>query len=606
MNHHLAMNDSSDREPSARARFTSRRALGALAALLCALPAIAHAQAPEPVAPTHTEPPTTPPGPAKPRDAETPPTVTPAVDGAPKSAPAPPPIRPVAVDTAPAAKARDAKALAPSPDDSALAKDGHPLAGWHNGLVFFRDYNDNFRVYLQGRAQIDAYTYFGPGVSDTTLKPTIFLRRIRPEITGELFHHFSFMLSGDFGATGLDNPKGTNEVSAASPGKALSDTSGRYASAQTVRFSAAPTDVFLNFKAHALFNAQIGQFDAPFTMENRTSDKYIPFMERSLAVRAVGIPTNKELGLMFWGEMENKLFYYSVGVFNGDGQNRLNTDARADGMARVFVHPLATVLKNEMKDIQVGGSMRYGSRDQKFSEYDYSALSTQGNYTFWSPTYSGTKGNIHILPSGAQFGAAAELRVPVSIIDVNSELVYVKNDTRESVEGFQTTNTERLGAVDGYSYYVEVGVWAYGKRDINGMLGYENPSHLDFSKPDAADPPHALQFLVKWEQVKLRYASASRGGAVDPKGIDGDIKANAFSLGANYWFTKHVRFTTNYVLNHFPGSEPVKATAAEGPVQTADQRALAPGNTLAIGTNDKARDGAHVLHELLFRVAVAL
>jgi hypothetical protein len=32
---------------------------------------------------------------------------------------------------------------------------------------------------------------------------------------------------------------------------------------------------------------------------------------------------------------------------------------------------------------------------------------------------------------------------------------------------------------------------------------------------------------------------------------------------------------------------------------------MAPGNTLPVGVNDEARDGAHTLHELLFRWAVA-
>ena len=164
--------------------------------------------------------------------------------------PPPPPAgtAPTAAPLAPtvaSATATAAESVKPvSPDSSPLAKDGHPYAGWHNGIVFFRDYNDNFRIYLQGRAQVDAYTYFGPGVSDTALKPTLFLRRIRPEISGELFHRWYFMLAGDFGATGLDNPKGTNQTSAAAPGKAPTDASGRYASAQATKFSAGPTDWF--------------------------------------------------------------------------------------------------------------------------------------------------------------------------------------------------------------------------------------------------------------------------------------------------------------------------------------------------------------------------
>ncbi|HEX7664308.1 MAG TPA: porin, partial [Polyangiaceae bacterium] len=175
-------------------------------------------------------------------------------------------------------------------NNPALAKDGHPLAGYHDGLFYLRDENDNFRLYVQGRAQIDSYNYLGPGVSSSTsLVPTVFLRRIRPEITGEILKNWQFMIAGDFGATSLDNAKGNGtETVAAAPGAAPSATSGKYAGAQTAHVGAAPTDVFVNFHGHALFNVQVGQFDAPFMMENRTSDKYIPFMERSLAVRDIG------------------------------------------------------------------------------------------------------------------------------------------------------------------------------------------------------------------------------------------------------------------------------------------------------------------------------
>lgn len=510
-----------------------------------------------------------------------------------------------------------AAALADPAKNPALAKDGHPLAGYHDGLFYLRDENDNFRLYVQGRAQIDSYNYLGPGIgSSTTLVPTIFLRRIRPEITGEILKHWQFMISGDFGATSLDNPKGNGtETVSAAPGANPTAATAKYASAQTAHIGAAPTDVFVNYRAHSIFNIQIGQFDSPFMMENRTSDKYIPFMERSLAVRDVGNPNNKEIGAMAWGELENKLFFYSLGLFDGDGQNKLNTDARGDFLARAFVHPLATVMKNELKDVQIGGSLKLGSRDSQDTNYDYNSLTTQGNYTFWAPTYAGSKGTTHIIPAGAQTGVAGELRVPISMFDVTSEIVYIHNDTRESVEGYQSTNNERFGDMHGVSYYAQLGFWPLGNRDINGMPGYENPPHLNFKKADPErphsesannEPKQALQLLVKWEQLLLTYQSASRAGAVDPKNIDGDITLNTFSIGANYWATKHIRLSANYIFDMFPDSAPVKATAAGAPAQTSNQRALAPGNTLATGVDDSARNTANSLHEILFRIAVAL
>jgi hypothetical protein len=324
-----------------------------------------------------------------------------------------------------------------------------------------------------------------------------------------------------------------------------------------------------------------------------------------MAVRDLGIPTNKELGIMAWGEAPQKYVAYALGIFQGDGQNRVNVDARMDFMARVFAHPLAG-MDGPLKDAQIGASIRAGDRDPKSVNYDYNAFTTQGTYAFWSPTYGGSKGTTHVIPASTQFAAAGELRIPISIVDITSEVVGINNGTREAVEGYQATNTERFGSMKGVSYYVQFGVWPLGNRDINGQPGYENPPHVDLDKPDAPEPKQALQLLVKWEQLHATYDSNSKKGDKDAKNVDGDIKANAFSLGANYWATKHVRLTCNYVANLFSGSEPTSPTTmTDKNVQTKDQRALAPGNTLAAGVNDSARDGAHVLHELLFRVAVA-
>ncbi|MFK5073360.1 hypothetical protein ACI4BE_27935, partial [Klebsiella pneumoniae] len=84
---------------------------------------------------------------------------------------------------------------------------------------------------------------------------------------------WQFMLAGDWGQTGNDNTAGTNETSAAAPGGAPTAASGRYASAQTPTLRAQPTDVWLAYAPSRVFHLQVGQFDAPFTLENRTSDK---------------------------------------------------------------------------------------------------------------------------------------------------------------------------------------------------------------------------------------------------------------------------------------------------------------------------------------------
>jgi hypothetical protein len=173
-------------------------------------------------------------------------------------------------------------------------------------------------------------------------------------------------------------------------------------------------------------------------------------------------------------------------------------------------------------------------RDRGYVSYDYPAMSTQGNFTFWSPVYQGSGGAwTHVIPSGAQLGLAGELRVPVEWFDLTAELVWLRNRTREAVEGFQATHAERFGALDGFGYYAQLGFWVLGKRSILGEPGYQNMPHVSFEKPEPKSPPHAVQLLLRWEQLRASYQGASRAGLPDPKGIDGDIKADALSIGAN-------------------------------------------------------------------------
>jgi hypothetical protein len=222
----------------------------------------------------------------------------------------------------------------------------------------------------------------------------------------------------------------------------------------------------------------------------------------------------------------------------------------------------------------------------------------------------------HIIPSGDQLGLAWELRVPFRQFDLTSELVYIDNNTREAMETMQATNTDRLGHLFGTSAYIQLGAWLFGNRDVNGKPGYQNFTHVDFSKPDAAIPNQALQLLSRYEIVNLTYHSSSRCSTDNPcssqkNNVDGNIVVHGIQFGANYWFTKHIRVSANYEYYLFPDSGPASATPATmtspaGPTWSESNRAQAPGNTLSAGANDVARNTAHDLHEFSLRFGIAL
>ena len=90
-----------------------------------------------------------------------------------------------------------------------------------------------------------------------------------------------------------------------------------------------------------LFIVQVGQFDIPFTLENRTSDAYTDFIERAMVARSLGAPRNKEVGAMVHGRLGSGQLYYSGGVFNGNGPGFRNVDNQADAIGRATLAPFA-------------------------------------------------------------------------------------------------------------------------------------------------------------------------------------------------------------------------------------------------------------------------
>lgn len=491
------------------------------------------------------------------------------------------------------------------------AADEAPLAGYHQGAFYLRDANETFRLYVQGRVHVDHRSSFGPGLGalppDQALKSGFSLRRARLEVGGELFQNLlQWSLSAEFGPTAVDNVGGRNA--------ALDCTVDSTAGAQTcvTRSSAidapaqrpAATDAWVNWAASRWLNLQVGQYFLPFSLENRLSENQTQFLERSLPVRLLGAPSTRDIGAMLWGEAEDTLFYYAVGVFDGDGPNRLNADSRYDLSGRVFARPLAREKDSFLSRLQIGASARYGSRDHDYVGYDIPALTTQGGHVFWRPTYRDSSNRlVHVMPSGDQVAVAAELFVPLGKLDVTSELVYSKTSTREAIDGYQLTPfTERFGALSGIGVYVMATYWVLGDRSIIGFPGYSKPLHVDLEKPQKP-PQYGVQLLAKVEELSLTYEGSSRGGAADRTNADGDIRVFAMTLGANVWASRHLRFGVNWVYDTFPDSAPVTPTVTSGIQQSSQQRAIGPAQYLPKGRNDGARDGAHSLHELHFRVA---
>ena len=452
------------------------------------------------------------------------------------------------------ALAQPSDATPPPPD---------PLAGYANGSFYLKDPHDWFVLFPKGRLQIDGYGFLNrgdvpAGVSynsskDPRPKSSIFVRRARAELQGTVMGHFDFHIAGEFATTPATGQTGV----------------------------VADAYVIVDYLSFLKF--QGGQFDLPFTLENRTSDKYFDFMERSLAVRAFGVPTNKDQGAMIFGWLPKKTAYYSLGVFNGDGQNYKNQDNNPAVIGRAFVAPLAWMAKDRrwMEDIWVGASFWWqkntnvggpaGPVTGGGSQNDLTAMTTQGGLGFFSTNYdasvtdgSGNKLRSHLVPNGTIVKWALEANVPVwSRIGARFELVHQSmglaqyNDANTVNATLVRSTATNLGKLDGYGYYVELYGWILGDVSFIETPGIEAaPRIKKFAA--AKEPKWGLQVTAKYEHVGFTV-SGLPAGAPDMMGnatkdpAEGYYQVHAFELGLNAWATKHVRLTANYVMNYIDG-----------------------------------------------------
>ncbi|HEX7479576.1 MAG TPA: porin [Polyangiales bacterium] len=414
--------------------------------------------------------------------------------------------------------------------------------------MFLRSSDDQFVLFPGGRLQVDGYAW----KRDTEKMPndTFLIRRARVEMFGWIGPWFGFNIAGDFALP----PAG-----AADPiGQAWQNTTDDYV-------------MIAPFKNLAML--QVGQFDAPFTLENRTSDKYFDFMERSLTVRAFGIPTNKEVGSMIHGVLPNSIAYYSLGVFNGDGQNFKNVDADFDLMGRAWISPAALANLSALEGAEIGASFWAGKRGA--TGLPLSPLTTQGGFAFSElkgtsvPTAASATGKpLEVHQHGNLTAFALELNLPL-VHRYGLRVEYVHKNQELGIDDISQISSGKLTPLStakrsGWSAYGELWWWAVGDDTIIGAPGLQLPPRLKAFSTET--PRHGLMFAARLERLDTQLTSNMPLGvaSVGTNATSGETAVTSFEVGVNYWYSKRFRATLNYVHNHFDGtSQGIKNAVAK-------------------------------------------
>jgi hypothetical protein len=224
------------------------------------------------------------------------------------SAPAPAPIDITTPALAPTPAAPPAEVLPTKPEETALApKLGLLKDGWWQPGA-------NLQFWVFGANQA--------GENQSTLR----IRRAELKLKGELIPKligFNVMIDP---ARALDNNK-----------KTLTTSDGVTTVAVDNQGAVSILGDFVLTVMSDVADVSVGQFKIPVSYEGSGSASKLLFPERAVVSRTYG--DARDMGI----KIEKKLgkhFYYYAGVFNGEGQNKLDTNKQKDLAGRIEVYPI--------------------------------------------------------------------------------------------------------------------------------------------------------------------------------------------------------------------------------------------------------------------------
>jgi phosphate-selective porin OprO/OprP len=154
---------------------------------------------------------------------------------------------------------------------------------------------------------------FGSGAIDDRFR----LRRARIQVTGEFAEQFDFKLEGEFAQSDVT--------------LTVRDATGRTLASNSTRTAFGGLDLWANWHQFPELQIKVGQYKAPFGLEQISPDPKLFTAERSQVTSA--LTPERQVGVQLWGKPfahvlpEHKdLLTYWAGMFNGNGRNNTIND----------------------------------------------------------------------------------------------------------------------------------------------------------------------------------------------------------------------------------------------------------------------------------------
>lgn len=121
-------------------------------------------------------------------------------------------------------------------------------------------------------------------------------------------------------------------------------------------------DAWVNFHPSDKFQIKVGRFMTPFNYEQfAVQNMWLITPERSIFTGNLGL--NRQIGAMVWGQVADQRVDYAVGVFDGPRNSFEDFNNAKDVMSYLNIRPFQKNDDSILRDLNLGGSMTYGSQD---------------------------------------------------------------------------------------------------------------------------------------------------------------------------------------------------------------------------------------------------
>jgi phosphate-selective porin len=395
-----------------------------------------------------------------------------------------------------AEKSLESSSVAKAVDEylSSQAAEGGEVAGYLGGNFGLRSNEGDFKLNIGGGICFDARFY----EPDATQNNTFDLSLVRLNVNGQVGDGWKWKIQPEFS---------TKRV-------ALKDA---YIETRTSAVFGETGSEYFDGIAWTF-----GQFKTPFSMSWLTDPYAIDTITRPTMVRA--LPIGRDIGVQLSNTIADSMIYWALAISNGT--NKVNDTNEFWYWARVVASPWVND-EGALKNLHFGFS--FGTAHT--SEGCTPALSTAGGGPYGMyHSYNADYGQFY--PSfdvrGREMLLGFEILWWLNQLAVKGEFFWLTQDLAD----YYTSGTSSVKSSGSDWWMGNFG----SDSECETMGGYLAVCYMVTGEEWSEKPSAGLELVGQFE-----WGEVDPGGAID----EGDFMA--FTLGANWYFSKNARFMLNWV-----------------------------------------------------------